>query len=180
MQNRINQKKSNKTQIDTSTQGLQDFNLKVNSQDINSVSALIKTKCFDYREVKPIAKEEEISQDISPYEAMDLVDEAQMVNEIEGKFSSDEAMVYSFRDKATGKEITGLSWRRHKERYQEKIINTTSQETPSCPLPILNNMVPPLEGDEINRLAKSWCELILGQMIEQGKLSASGGAIIMD
>jgi len=41
---------------------------------------------------------------------MDLVDESQIVNEIEGKIT-DEALVYSFPDKLTGKDIVGLSWK---------------------------------------------------------------------
>ena len=52
------------------------------------------------------------------YEAMDLVDESQIVNEIEGKIT-DEALVYSFPDKATGKEITGLSWKGTKAVWWE-------------------------------------------------------------
>lgn len=64
-------------------------------------------------------KEEEPVTELTPYEAMDLVDETQMVNEIEGKFSGDEAMVYSFPDKATGKEITGLSWKGTKAVWWE-------------------------------------------------------------
>jgi hypothetical protein len=62
--------------------------------------------------------EEEESTELTPYEAMDLVDETQIVNEIEGKIS-DEALVYSFNDKATGKEITGLSWKGTKAVWWE-------------------------------------------------------------
>jgi hypothetical protein len=53
----------------------------------------------------------EEGNEITPYEAMDLVDESQIVNEIEGKVGGDEALVYSFPDKVTGKEVTGLSWK---------------------------------------------------------------------
>jgi len=69
-------------------------------------------------EVKPVEVAEEEGTDLSPYEAMDLVDESQMVNEIEGKIT-DEALVYSFKDKATGKEITGLSWKGTKAVWWE-------------------------------------------------------------
>lgn len=67
-------------------------------------------------EIKPIESEEEI--EMTPYEAMDLVDETQIVNEIEGKIT-DEALVYSFPDKATGKDITGLSWKGTKAVWWE-------------------------------------------------------------
>lgn len=67
-------------------------------------------------EIKPIESEEE--SELTPYEAMDLVDESQIVNEIEGKIT-DEALVYSFPDKATGKDITGLSWKGTKAVWWE-------------------------------------------------------------
>jgi hypothetical protein len=67
-------------------------------------------------EIKPIETEEEM--EMTPYEAMDLVDESQIVNEIEGKIT-DEALVYSFPDKASGKEITGLSWKGTKAVWWE-------------------------------------------------------------
>jgi len=67
-------------------------------------------------EIKPIETEEEV--EMTPYEAMDLVDESQIVNEIEGKIT-DEALVYSFPDKASGKEITGLSWKGTKAVWWE-------------------------------------------------------------
>ena len=68
-------------------------------------------------EVKPVEVADE-GNEITPYEAMDLVDESQIVNEIEGKIG-DEALVYSFPDKASGKEITGLSWRGTKAVWWE-------------------------------------------------------------
>jgi len=68
------------------------------------------------KETKEEVKIEE--SDITPYEAMDLVDENQIVNEIEGKIL-DEALVYSFLDKTTGKEITGLSWKGTKAVWWE-------------------------------------------------------------
>jgi len=67
-------------------------------------------------EIKPIETEEEA--EMTAYEAMDLVDESQIVNEIEGKIT-DEALVYSFPDKASGKEITGLSWKGTKAVWWE-------------------------------------------------------------
>lgn len=39
----LNKKVAKKTEIDTSTQGLRESHLKVNNQDSNSISALIKT-----------------------------------------------------------------------------------------------------------------------------------------
>lgn len=68
-------------------------------------------------DVKPVETTEEVAE-VTPYEAMDLVDEAQIVNEIEGKMT-DEALVYSFPDKGSGKEITGLSWKGTKAVWWE-------------------------------------------------------------
>lgn len=75
------------------------------------------TKEEKKEEVKPIETTEEVT-DVTPYEAMDLVDESQIVNEIEGKIT-DEALVYSFPDKASGKEVTGLSWKGTKAVWWE-------------------------------------------------------------
>ena len=75
--------------------------------------------------IKPI---EEEGNEITAYEAMDLVDETQMVNEIEGKIS-DEALVYSFPDRATGKDITGLSWKGTKAVWWEFNAKGTTQMT---------------------------------------------------
>lgn len=71
-------------------------------------------------------QEEEL--ELTPYEAMDLVDETQIVNEIEGKIT-DEALVYSFPDKATGKEITGLSWKGTKAVWWEFNARDVTQMT---------------------------------------------------
>jgi len=71
-------------------------------------------------EVKPVETiEEDDGVELTPYEAMDLVDESQIVDEIEGKISQDDALVYSFKDKSTGKEITGLSWKGTKAVWWE-------------------------------------------------------------
>ena len=60
------------------------------------------------------------SKALTPYEAMDIIDESQIVNEIEGRIpESAEKMVYSFLDKQTGKEVVGLSWRGTKEAWRE-------------------------------------------------------------
>ena len=67
--------------------------------------------------VKPKKIKEEEDQ-ITFYEAMDLADEGQIVNEIEGKMI-DEALVYSFPDKTTGKNVTGLSWKGTKAVWWE-------------------------------------------------------------
>ena len=67
---------------------------------------------------KEVEIKEEDGDELTPYEAMDLVDESQMVNEIEGKVT-DEALVYSFPDRATGKDITGLSWKGTKAVWWE-------------------------------------------------------------
>ena len=69
-------------------------------------------------EIKPIVETKEEVTDVTPYEAMDLVDESQIVNEIEGKIA-DEALVYSFPDRTSGKEITGLSWKGTKAVWWE-------------------------------------------------------------
>jgi len=59
--------------------------------------------------------------ELTAYEAMDLADESQIIDEIEGKLSPDdlETFVYSFPDKTTGKNITGLSWRGTKATWWE-------------------------------------------------------------
>lgn len=94
---------------------------------------------------------------ISPtYEAMDLVDEAQMVNEIEGKSS-----------------IADLPLMRHKQGYKDKLTTTTNQASPSCPLPISKDTAPRLKVDEISRLAKAWCGLILGFIQERNRVNSS-------
>jgi hypothetical protein len=69
-----------------------------------------------------VAETEEVeSTELTPYEAMDLVDEGQMIDELEGKLAPQdmETFVYSFPDKATGKDITGLSWRGTKATWWE-------------------------------------------------------------
>jgi len=59
--------------------------------------------------------------ELTAYEAMDMADEAQIIDEIEGKIDPNdlETLVYSFTDKTTGKEITGLSWRGTKATWWE-------------------------------------------------------------
>ena len=67
--------------------------------------------------------------------------------------------------------------KKHKVGYQEKYPNTTNQASPSCPVTISNNAVPRLEADEINHLAKTWCEMILGFIQERNRLTQVQGAI---
>lgn len=51
---------------------------------------------------------------------MELLDETQIINDIDGRIpDAAEKMVYSFPDKQTGKEIVGLSWRGSKEAERE-------------------------------------------------------------
>jgi len=65
-------------------------------------------------------KTKSIKRSLTPYEAMDQADESQIINDIEGRIPSDpEVLVYTFPDKQTGKEITGLSWRGTKEVWRE-------------------------------------------------------------
>ena len=61
----------------------------------------------------------------------------------------------------------------HKVRYENKSVHTPNQASPSCPLPISNNAVPRLETDEISRLAKAWCGLILGFIQERNLVNSS-------
>ena len=73
---------------------------------------------------KPIpinAEEVDEGVELSPYEAMDLADEAQIIDELEGKLSPKdmETFVYSFADKQTGRDITGLSWKGTKATWWE-------------------------------------------------------------
>lgn len=51
--------------------------------------------------------------------------------------------------------------KKHKVGYKEIHPNTANQETPGCPLPISKDAAPHLKVDEINRLAKAWCELMI-------------------
>lgn len=64
---------------------------------------------------KAKAKEPEVLEpkELTPWEAMDLADEVQIIDELEGKLTPEdiETFVYSFPDKQTGRTITGLSWR---------------------------------------------------------------------
>jgi len=68
-----------------------------------------------------VTVEPEKGTDLSPYEAMDLADEGQIMDELEGKMSPEdmEVFVYSFPDKTTGKEIVGLSWKGTKATWWE-------------------------------------------------------------
>lgn len=63
--------------------------------------------------------------------------------------------------------------KKHKVRCENKSVHTPNQASPSCPLPISNNAVPHLETDEINRLAKAWCGLILGFIQERNRVNSS-------
>ncbi len=72
---------------------------------------------------------------------------------------------------------------KHKEGYQEETSNSTRQANVSCPLTFSNNKRPPNPIKiEINQLAKTWCELLLGQIQEtrsrqklQGAFEANSG-----
>lgn len=56
---------------------------------------------------------------------------------------------------------------KHKEGYQEESSSSTRQAELSCPLPFSNNKrLPNPIKEEINQLAKTWCELLLGQIQE--------------
>ena len=69
--------------------------------------------------------------ELTPYEAMDLADEGQIINELEGKLTAEdmETFVYSFPDKSTGRNVTGLSWKGTKATWWElnskKLTNMT-------------------------------------------------------
>ena len=49
----------------------------------------------------------------------------------------------------------------HKEGYPQIPNSTTNPESQDYPLPISKDAAPHLEVDEINRLAKAWCELMI-------------------
>jgi hypothetical protein len=72
------------------------------------------------KENKVETPETEVTE-LTAYEAMDSVDEVQMIDELEGKLSPQdmETFVYSFPDRATGKDITGLSWKGTKAVWWE-------------------------------------------------------------
>jgi len=76
------------------------------------------------KKVKPTKKKVvpvQVETEITPYEAMDLADEGQIIDELEGKLTpiDMETFVYSFKDKSTGREITGLSWKGTKATWWE-------------------------------------------------------------
>jgi len=54
----------------------------------------------------------------------------------------------------------------HKERYGEKSNNSIKQTQLTCPLPKSKDTRPPHIKEEMNKLAKAWCELLLGQIQE--------------
>jgi len=70
---------------------------------------------------EPTAKVKVEETAVTPYEAMDLADESQIVDELEGKLTAQEAetFVYSFTDKQTGRDIIGLSWKGTKATWWE-------------------------------------------------------------
>jgi len=72
------------------------------------------------KEEPKITKTEEITE-LTPYEAMDIADEEQIIDELEGKLTPEDAekFVYSFPDKTTGREIIGLSWKGTKATWWE-------------------------------------------------------------
>jgi len=83
-----------------------------------------KIKGKPKKKEKPVpvnAEETKGAVPLTPYEAMDLADEAQIIDELEGKLSPEdmETFVYSFSDKQSGKEITGLSWKGTKATWWE-------------------------------------------------------------
>lgn len=67
--------------------------------------------------------------------------------------------------------------KKHKVRYESKSSNTTNQASPSCPLPISKDTDPRPQADEINRLAKTWCSVVLGFIQERNRLTQIQGAI---
>lgn len=73
------------------------------------------------KEPVPVNAEEVGTVELSPYEAMDLADEAQIIDELEGKLSPQdmETFVYSFPDKQSGRDVTGLSWKGTKATWWE-------------------------------------------------------------
>jgi len=80
----------------------------------------IKTKKIKKVKIKPKTRKPRVVKALSAYEAMDRADEIQMMNDIEGRIpTSPEALVYSFFDKQSGREVTGLAWRGTKEVWRE-------------------------------------------------------------
>ena len=86
-----------------------------------------KEKAVDDKKAVKLSDENEVT----PYEAMDLADEGQIINELEGKLTAEdmETFVYSFPDKSTGRNVTGLSWKGTKATWWElnskKLTNMT-------------------------------------------------------
>jgi len=54
----------------------------------------------------------------------------------------------------------------HKDRCGEKTNNSIKQTQLTCPLPNSKYTRPSLIKEEMNKLAKAWCELLLGQIQE--------------
>ncbi len=91
-----------------------------------------KAKSKEKENPVPVSAEETGGAvELSPYEAMDLADEAQIIDELEGKLSPEdmETFVYSFSDKQSGRDVTGLSWKGTKATWWElnnrKLTNMT-------------------------------------------------------
>lgn len=82
---------------------------------------MAKTK--KVKKAKKEAPKEKVEQEeveITPYEAMDLADEEQIIDELEGKMTPEDmkSFVYSFKD-SSGREVTGLSWQGVKATWWE-------------------------------------------------------------
>lgn len=81
------------------------------------------TKKAPKKKAKPVPTNAETTKgvELSPYEAMDLADEVQIIDELEGKLSPQdmETFVYSFPDKSTGRDVIGLSWKGTKATWWE-------------------------------------------------------------
>ena len=70
-----------------------------------------KKKKIKSKKKKIIKRKRKTSKALTPYIQMEMMDENQIINDIEGRIpNAAEKMVYSFIDKRTGKPVYGLSW----------------------------------------------------------------------
>ena len=65
----------------------------------------------------------------------------------------------------------------HKVRCESKSPHTTNPASPSFPLPILKDAGPRPSLDELDRLAKAWCGMVLGFIQERDRQTQIQGAI---
>lgn len=63
--------------------------------------------------------------------------------------------------------------KKHKVRCENKSSNTTNQASPSCGVTFSKDSTPIPQVDEINRLAKAWCELVFGFIEERNRTNSS-------